>query len=90
MLVHKEKNNGKALPVFVILFLVGICIPLIINVGSVRLSAYRIVLTLSFIPMLFVLFSGRVGRLNIGDICVFLICIWAAISLLVNHGLVGN
>jgi len=68
------------------LFIIGLTIPLFIFVGPLRLSVYRIVLLLLFFPTLYMLLSGKVGRVRLPDVCVILICIWSTISLIVVHG----
>lgn len=37
--------------------------------------------------MLYLLFSGKAGRIRLPDICVILICVWSTISLIAVHGL---
>ena len=39
-----------------------------------------------FFPMLYMLLSGKVGRIRLPDLCVILICIWSSISYVVLHG----
>lgn len=72
---------------WVVLFIVGLIVPLFMYVGPLRLSAYRIILLLMFFPLLYMLLSGKVGRIRLPDICVILICLWSSISLVVVHGL---
>ena len=52
----------KTIPPFVFLFLIGLIVPIQIFVGPLRLSTYRIVLVVLFIPCLVMLVSGKVGR----------------------------
>lgn len=78
--------GGASLPLFVMIFLVGLLIPLIINAGGVRLSVYRLVLLAMFIPSLLRLVTGQVGRLLWPDYAVIVICVWSSLSLLVVHG----
>lgn len=85
---RNARAPAKAGGVFwVTVFLIGLVIPLFIYVGPVRLSVYRIVLLAMFFPTLYLLFSGKVGRVRLPDICVIAICIWSSISLIVVHGL---
>ncbi|MFX0547529.1 O-antigen ligase family protein [Roseovarius sp. S1116L3] len=77
----------KGLPLIAGLFIVSLVVPLFINLGSVRLPIYRIVLLALFVPGLYRLFSGQVGRVRLPDLCVVAICLWSSISFVVNHGL---
>lgn len=80
-------SSRQTLSVFVYMFLLSMMIPLVLQVGPLRLSVYRICLILALLPALSVLLSGRAGRITITDICVFLICFWSSLSLTVHHGL---
>ena len=76
-----------SLPIWVLLFLIGLIIPLFINVGPMRLSVYRIALLAAFFPVLFYWLSGRAGPIRMPDICVVGICLWSSLSFAVVHGL---
>jgi len=81
-----KAQEGK-LPVIVTLFIITLVTPMIFGLGPVRLSAYRVLLLVAFFPSLFVLFSGRVGKVRAPDVCVMIICIWASMSLISYYGL---
>ena len=83
----KDASVGKGVPLLVAVFIIGLVIPLFINIGPIRLTFYRIVLLLMFFPGLYYLLSGRVGRLRLPDFCVVGICIWSSLSFIVIHGL---
>lgn len=70
-------------------FLVCLVLPCDISlwVGPLRLSPYRIVLILALVPGIWMLCSGRAGRLNAADGFIALHAVWAALALLANHGL---
>lgn len=68
------------------LFVLSLIVPLSMNIGSVRLSFYRIILLILFIPGLYLLLSGRAGRIRLADISVMLICLWSGIALVAVHG----
>lgn len=78
------KGGGR---IWVAAFLIGLVIPLFVFLGPLRLSAYRVVLLVLFFPALYLLFSGRAGRIRLPDICVILICLWSSLSIIVVHGL---
>ncbi len=82
----KAKTLDETLPFFVALFLFSMCIPLILDLGSLRLSVYRLVLVISFLPLVMSVASGRIGKLKFGDICVLLTCAWTALSFSVVQG----
>jgi hypothetical protein len=74
-------------PVPVALFFLGMMLPTSIGVtaGGLRLSAYRVVLIVMFLPMLMQLLSGRRVRANAFDALVLGHCALALISL-INWG----
>lgn len=76
---------GVALPVA--FFFVGMLLPTAVslNLGGLRLSVFRIVLILMFVPMLVRLYSGRAGRMTVFDALVAAHCIWALMAL-INWG----
>jgi hypothetical protein len=74
-------------PLAVALFFVAMMLPtaVSVNLGGLRLSAYRVVLIVMFLPMLIKLLSGRAGRIHIFDMLVFAHCGWALLAL-INWG----
>lgn len=76
----------KPVPWIVFLFLVSILIPLVPSLGGIKLSAYRLCLLLAFLPTVFYFLSGKAGRPHFGDLCVFLLCLWVAVSYSAVHG----
>src|SRR6056297_3606182 len=84
-LTRTVRQSG--LPLFVAIFIIGLVIPLFVNLGTVKLSVYRVILLLLFFPALYRLFSGEVGRLRLPDFCVIDICIWSSVSFVFHHGL---
>jgi len=78
--------TSARLPLPAVLFIVGLVIPLFINIGPMRMSVYRIVLLTFLFPAIFALFSGKVGRIRVPDIAVILICFWTSLSYFVLYG----
>jgi hypothetical protein len=78
---------GVALPVAAFFF--GMLLPTAVslNLGGLRLSAYRVVLIVMFLPMLLRLLSGRAGRPHIFDALVLAHCAWALMALIKWGGL---
>lgn len=74
------------LPLIVTLFIIALVTPMIVNVGTVRLSAYRVLLLIFFFPSLYLLFSGKVGKVRTPDYCVMLICLWYCLSVIYHYG----
>ena len=52
------------------LFLIALVLPLNFAVGPMRLTLYRMILLVVFLPALFKWLSGRSGRIRIADIRV--------------------
>lgn len=68
-------------------FLVGLVIPWVIMLGSLRLSVYRIVLIASILPCLAIWLRGGAGRVRLADFAVLLYSLWGSVCLAVNHGI---
>lgn len=82
------KRKKTSWPIF--LFLTGLVVPWVIPVGPLRMSVYRILLTVMILPSLNLWISGKAGRIRTADITLLLFCLWAAISLVVNNGLTST
>lgn len=85
------RSSDQAVPiagtrVWVALLLIAFVMPFFFDVGGLRLSPYRIVLIVLFLPVLFFWVSGRAGPVKGVDFLVLLIAFWPPIALLVNHG----
>ncbi|MEQ9695965.1 hypothetical protein [Shimia sp. SDUM112013] len=77
-------------PVAVALFLFAMMLPtpVSLNLGGMRLSAYRVVLLILFLPMLFQLLSGRRGQVHLFDVLLLAHCAWALLALIKWGGLI--
>ena len=64
-----RKGTVFGVPIVVALFFFGMMMPTSVGIslGGLRLSVYRVVLLVMFIPMLITLFSGRRGQPHIFD-----------------------
>lgn len=78
------RAQGGRLALPVIAFLIALVIPLVLQVGPLKLSASRLVLLVMVLPCTFLWMSGRAGPIRKADICVILICVWTSILLLVR------
>ncbi|RAH98793.1 hypothetical protein DLJ53_24470 [Acuticoccus sediminis] len=74
--------------IVIVLFMLSLTIPpeVWVELGPIRLPVYRILLVVMAFPCLISLLRGRQGGLNLADFLVFGFALWAAIALLVNHG----
>jgi len=82
-------QQSRALSLIVVVLLVSLVLPFLIYAGPLRLSVYRIVLILPFIPVLIAWLSGRAGRILLAYIAYLLYCCWASLSFVMNHGGAG-
>ncbi len=71
-------------PAAVAMFFLAMMLPTAVslNLGGLRLSAYRVVLIVMIVPMLVQLLSGQKGRVHIFDVLLFAHCGWALLALI--------
>lgn len=71
-------------PVPVALFFIAMMLPTAVslNLGGLRLSAYRVVLLIMILPMLMDLLTGKRGRAHVFDLLVLAHCGWALLALM--------
>lgn len=74
---------------FVYLLVLGMLMPFSVWVGPLRLSPYRLVLILAFIPILYALATGA-WRLRTPDVLIMLYTAWTVVAFLTHHGLAGG
>jgi len=77
---------SSARSVWVTLFLISIVIPLIIPVGTWRMTPYRIFLFLALFPLVPMWLSGQCGRLRLVDVSLLLFALWNLTSMFVTEG----
>ena len=70
------------------LFIGSLALPVIFYLGPLRLSVYRVVLVVLFIPCVIGWLNGAAGRIRTADILILLTTIWAMIALVVHQGAV--
>lgn len=65
----RRRGTLFGVPIVVALFFLGMMMPTSVGIslGSLRLSVYRVVLLVMFVPMLFMLFSGKRGKPHLFD-----------------------
>ena len=81
-------SSLRQCPLWCTLFLVCLLLPtdLSVMVGAFRLSPYRILLLIAFVPCLMRLASGRAGQIVPTDWLLLLFIIWAFIGISIHHG----
>jgi len=74
-------------PSFLIpLFLFSLALPIILQVGPLRLSPYRLILIGLFIPCLVAWLRGSSGKIRSPDILILLAVLWTVMALVVHRG----
>ncbi len=78
-----------AVPLFC--FLIGVLLPpeFSIKLGGLRLSGYRIVLLLGFLPWIYWLLTDRSYRFCLVDFFMIAHTVWVVLSLILNEGFVN-
>jgi len=67
-----------------------LALPFFFYIGPTRMSPYRLVLVVTFIPCLMAWLSGSVGRIRLPDILMLLAAAWGAVVLVSLHGIEGG
>ncbi|MCA6107155.1 O-antigen ligase family protein [Bradyrhizobium cenepequi] len=78
-------RSHKASPL-VPIFVFSLAVPVIFYLGPTRLSPYRLMLVITFVPCLIAWLSGSIGRTRLPDILMFLAATWGAVVLVTQHG----
>ncbi|MDK1374014.1 MULTISPECIES: O-antigen ligase family protein [unclassified Sinorhizobium] len=86
LLVATAQPHGTKLPWPATVFLVSLIVPSIVEVGPLSIAAYRAILMIALVPCVVTWLRGGAGRINAADIGVSLFCLWAWVSVAVNHG----
>ena len=74
-------------PVLLAIFIATLVIPVSVYLAGLRLTPIRLVLLVSFVPLVGWMLMGRAGRLNLVDLFMGLFSLWLVISLLATEGL---
>jgi len=83
-------NLQRDLPLPVAAMLISLLLPpeLSIELGGLRLSGYRIVLLIMFVPMLYALMLRPSIRISYADWGMIFVSVWSLLALVVHEGLV--
>ena len=66
-------------------FVVALILPVQFSIGTLLLTPYRLVLVVSFIPLLAMFFMGKAGKILLIDWLILFSTLWAVLALGVNH-----
>lgn len=86
----ENKSTRSFSALLIVMFVAALVIPAVFSVGPLRLSLYRLLLIIATLPAVFMLFSGRYGRVRTPDIAMLFLCLWASLSMAVVDGLPGS
>lgn len=67
-------------------FLVSLAIPVIFNIGPFRMSPYRLILVLTFLPFLGSLIAGKCGKITVTDVLLGGFAFWSLLATIVHEG----
>lgn len=82
----EENKDFQRISFFVPLFIISTLTPIIVTVGSIHLTPYRLLLLLLFFPCFFSWVSGGIGKIRTPDVLIFCLCVWGALSIVIAHG----
>lgn len=68
------------------LFIISLAMPFFFYIGSTRMSPYRLVLVVTFVPCLMAWLSGSLGKPRMADIFMLLTAAWGGMVLVLMHG----
>lgn len=83
----QQAMRGRKLSALVPLFIFSLAMPFSFFVGSIRMSPYRLVLVMTFVPCFIALLSGTLGRVRLADIFMLLTAAWGGMVLILMHGM---
>ena len=72
-----------------LLFMLGMVVPVWMRVGPLLLMPHRVVLLVLFVPLMIALLSGKAGRIRSFDILMMASALWAVLSLGVKGSTLG-
>ena len=79
----RAQGNGILLPA---LLLVSLILPVYFFIAGLRLSPYRLMLLLAFVPVVVMALTGKAGALRRSDTFVLLHGAWSFLAMLMVHG----
>ncbi len=73
-------------PLVLVLLILSFAMPFYFFLGGLKLNGYRVILILFLFPAIFGWLSGKAGKIRAIDFLVIGFCLWACLTLAVNHG----
>ncbi|MEM9267412.1 MAG: O-antigen ligase family protein [Pseudomonadota bacterium] len=83
--VHQSGAQTRLSPL-VVIFLVGVCVPLLFSLGGVVFNIIRLLTLIMFVPLFVGLYTGRYGGVKLPDWAMLFYTFWVAITLFKAHG----
>jgi hypothetical protein len=81
-----QAARARKLSVLIPIFIFSLATPILFYIGPIRMSPYRIVLVVTFVPCLIGWLSGSVGKVRLPDILMLLTAAWGGMVLILMHG----
>lgn len=74
----------------ILIFLIGLIVPISFSFGPVRISVYRFVILLVFLPAVLAWISGRLGGVKTPDVFLLVAALWSMMALVITTPNIGN
>ena len=84
-----QPRRSRKSSVLVPILMFSLALPFFFYIGPARLSPYRLVLVVTFVPCMIAWLSGNLGRIRLPDILMLLAAAWGAVVLVYIHGAEG-
>ncbi|MEO0977098.1 MAG: O-antigen ligase family protein [Pseudomonadota bacterium] len=93
MAIHQDQTldgvgSQQGIGLFGQLLIISLFIPLKLNIGSILLTPYRIVILIAIAPVVMTWLSGAAGKKTKTDFFMLIYVIWSTIATMHNHGFV--
>jgi O-Antigen ligase len=86
-LAAAQPAHARKSSVLIPLFVFSLALPFFFFIGPTRMSPYRLILVVTFLPCLAAWLSGALGKVRLADILMLLTAAWGAIVLITLHGI---
>lgn len=80
-------TQSRKISPLIAIFIFSLAVPIVFHLGSLRLSPYRLLLIITFIPCLMAWLSQSMGRIRLPDIFMLLAATWGAVALVTQDGI---
>lgn len=82
-----QASEVKNTRLIIALLMIGFVLPFSFFAGGLRLSPYRLVLLMMFVPSFVFWLSGRGGKMRAIDYFMMIVVFWPPLALIANHGI---